>query len=163
MWGRLYKLVLDANDPTKGKLEVVAEGDSDPGNNLINPDNVCVTDNYVYIQEDGDSYYPAAKHDSYIWQYNIAGKAYKPWINMNHKRTDATWNGKFNTVSQPKFGSWEFGAMYDISNIIGVPKTFVVNIHPHTWQSAAFANADGSGLNTNTEGGQVVIIRGVDK
>jgi hypothetical protein len=163
MWGRLYKLVLDTNDPTKGKLEVVAEGDSNPGNDLINPDNVCVTENYVYIQEDGDSYYPAAKHDSYTWQYNISNKSYKPWINMNHKRTDATWNAKFNTVNQPRFGSWEFGAMIDISDIIGVPNTFMVNIHPHTWQSNDFANADGSGRNTNKEGGQTVIIKGVQK
>jgi hypothetical protein len=163
MWGRMYKLVLDANDPTKGKLEVVAEGDSNPGNDLINPDNVCATENFVYIQEDGDSYYTAAKHDSYTWQYNPANKSYKPWINMNHNRTDATWNSKFNTVNQSKFGSWEFGAMLDISDIIGMPNTFMVNIHPHTWQSTAFANADGSGRNTNIEGGQTVIIRGVQK
>lgn len=163
MWGRVYKLVLDAADPTKGKLELVAEGDSDPGNNLINPDNLCVTENFVYIQEDGDSYYPAAKHDSYIWQLNIASKQYKPWLTMNHKRDDATWNAKFNTVGEMKKGSWEYGAMYDISNIIGVPNTFLLNIHPHTWQNPAFANADGSGLNTNIEGGETVIIRGVQK
>lgn len=163
MWGRMYKLVLDATDPTKGKLEVVAEGDSNPGNDLINPDNVCATENFVYIQEDGDSYYPAAKHDSYIWQYAISSKQYKPWLNMAHKRTDATWNGKFNTVNQPRLGSWEYGAMFDISDLTGKPNTFILNIHPHTWQSAAFANADGSGLNTNTEGGQTVIIRGVQK
>jgi hypothetical protein len=82
---------------------------------------------------------------------------------MNHKRTDATWNAKFNTVNQPRFGSWEFGAMIDISDIIGVPNTFMVNIHPHTWQSNDFANADGSGRNTNKEGGQTVIIKGVQK
>jgi hypothetical protein len=163
MWGRMYKLVLDANDATKGKLEVVAEGDSNPGNDLINPDNVCATENYVYIQEDGDSYYTASKHDSYIWQYNIANKAYKPWLNMNQKRTDAAWNSKFNTATENRFGSWEFGAMLDISDVIGVPNTFMVNIHPHTWQNPAFANADGSGRNTNTEGGQTVIIRGVQK
>ncbi len=163
MWGRMYKLVMDATDPTKGKLEVVAEGDSNPGNDLINPDNVCATENYVYIQEDGDSYYPAAKHDSYIWQYNISNKQYKPWLNMAHKRTDAAWNAKFNTAGQPRLGSWEYGAMFDISDVTGKPNTFILNIHPHTWQSAAFANADGSGLNTNNEGGQTLIISGVSK
>ncbi len=163
MWGRMYKLVLDAADPTKGKLEVVAEGDSKPGVDLINPDNVCVTENFVYIQEDGDSYYPASQHDSYIWQYNIGSKAYVPWLTMNHKRTDAAWNAKFNTTGEMRKGSWEYGAMYDVSNLTGVANTFVLNIHPHTWQSAAFANADGSGLNTNTEGGQTLIIKGVAK
>ena len=163
MWGRMYKLVLDATNPSRGKLEVVAEGDSNPGNDLINPDNVCATENYVYIQEDGDSFYPASQHDSYIWQYNIGSKQYKPWSTMNHKRNDAVWNTKFNTTGETRKGSWEYGAMYDVSGLTGVANTFMLNIHPHTWQNAAFGNADGSGLNTNTEGGQTLIVKGVRK
>lgn len=163
MWGRVYKLVLDAADPTKGKLQVAAEGDSKPGTDLINPDNVCVTENYMYIQEDGDSYYAAAQHDSYIWQYNLSTGEYKPWLTPNHNRTDAAWNAKFNTVNENRKGSWEWGAMYDISNTVGIPNTFLLNIHPHTWQSNAFANADGSGQTTNREGGQTLILKGVNR
>ncbi|WP_348812574.1 hypothetical protein [Flavobacterium maritimum] len=163
MWGRVYKLVLNDNNPLLGKLELVVEGDSTPGTGIINPDNICVTENYVYIQEDGDSYYTAAKHDSYIWQYNIAAKSNKPWMTMNHKRTDATWNATYNQTGETRFGSWEYGAMEDISEIIGVPNTFILNVHPHTWQKDAFLNADGSGVNTNKEGGQTVIIRNVQK
>ncbi|QOG01734.1 hypothetical protein [Flavobacterium sp. MDT1-60] len=169
MWGRVYKLVLDEKDPLKGKLELVVEGDSTPGTGIINPDNLCVTENYVYIQEDGDSFYPAAKHDSYIWQYNIAAKTNKPWLNMNHKRTDTAWNTSYNQSGEMRFGSWEFGAMEDISDVIGVPNTFIVNIHPHTWRKDEFKNADGSGINLGTtskaqiEGGQTVIIRNVQR
>jgi len=163
MWGRVYKLKMDASDPLKGTLELAVEGDSTPGTGIINPDNLCVTENYVYIQEDGDSYYADAKHDSYIWQYNIATKQNKAWLNMNHKRTDAAWNTLYNQTGEMRFGSWEFGAMQDISDIIGVPNTFTVNIHPHTWQSDAFKNADGSGTQTNKEGGQTVIIRNVQR
>ncbi|MEL1240298.1 PhoX family protein [Flavobacterium flavipallidum] len=163
MWGRVYKLNLDAKDPLKGKLELVVEGDSTPGTGIINPDNLCVTENYVYIQEDGDSYYTAAKHDSYIWQYNIATKVNKPWLTMNHKRDDAIWNANYNQTGVMKFGSWEYGAMEDISDVIGVPNTFLVNIHPHTWQKDAFQYADGSKVNTNKEGGQTVIIRNVQR
>lgn len=164
MWGRLYKLVLNEGNMLTGKLEVVAEGDSQPGLNLINPDNVAVTENYVYIQEDGDSYYQAATHDSYIWQYNIGTKQYKQWLNMKHNRTDAAWQTAYNQSGNlNKFGSWEFGAMEDISDVIGVPNTFMVNIHSHTWQKDAFKNADGAGVNTNKEGGQVVIIRNVQR
>lgn len=163
MWGRVYKLKMDANDPLKGTLELAVEGDSTPGTGIINPDNLCVTENYVYIQEDGDSYYADAKHDSYIWQYNIGTKQNKAWLNMNHKRTDATWNSLYNQTGEMRFGSWEFGAMEDISDIIGVPDTFIVNIHPHTWKSEAFKNADGSGINTNIEGGQTVVIRNVQR
>lgn len=163
MWGRVYRLKMDANNPLTGTLEVVAEGDSTPGTGLINPDNLCVTENFVYIQEDGDSYYTAAQHDSYIWQYNIATKQNKPWLNMNHKRTDAAWNSLYNQTGEMRFGSWEFGAMIDISDVIGVPDTFMVNVHPHTWQKDAFLNADGSGRSTNKEGGQTVIIRNVQR
>ncbi len=164
MWGRVYKLVLNANNMLTGKLEVVAEGDSNPGHNLINPDNLCVTENYVYIQEDGDSYYTAAAHDSYIWQLNIASKSYKPWLNMKHNRGNAAWNTAYNQSGNlDKFGSWEYGAMEDISHIVGVPGTFTVNIHSHTWRNDKFANADGAGVNTNKEGGQIVVIRNVQR
>jgi hypothetical protein len=163
MWGRLYKLRMDAEDPLKGKLTPIADGGINPGNDLINPDNVCATENYVYIQEDGDSYYTEAKHDSYIWQYNIASNTYKPYLTMWHQRDNASFNSKYNTVAQTKFGSWEFGAMYDISNTIGIPNTFLVNIHPHTWQDAKYKNADGTTITGNMEGGQVVILKGVQK
>ncbi|MEJ7736275.1 MAG: hypothetical protein WKF97_02510 [Chitinophagaceae bacterium] len=168
MWGRLYKLVLNANDPLKGVITPVADGGINPGNDLINPDNVCVTDNYVYIQEDGDSYYPGAKHDSYVWIYNIATKAYKPFINMDHRRDDplfnsANENGGYNQSNNNRLGSWEYGAMYDISNTIGSPNTFLLNIHPHTWQKAKFKDADGTTVTGNSEGGQVVILKGVPK
>lgn len=164
MWGRVYKLVLNESNMLTGKLEVVAEGDSNPGNNLINPDNLCVTENFVYIQEDGDSYYTAANHDSYIWQLNIGTKQYKPWLNMKHNRNDAAWQTAYNqSGTLNKFGSWEYGAMIDVSDIIGVPNTFAVNIHSHTWQKDAFKNADGAGVNTNKEGGQIILIRNVQK
>jgi len=164
MWGRVYKLVLNSNNMLTGKLEVVAEGDSDPGRNLINPDNLCVTENYVYIQEDGDSYYKAAAHDSYIWQYSIASKTYKPWLNMKHDRNNSAWQTAYNQSGNlQKFGSWEFGAMVDVSDVIGIPNTFAVNIHSHTWQSSKFVNADGAGVNNNKEGGQIVLIRNVQR
>lgn len=164
MWGRVYKLVLDKNNMFTGKLEIIAEGDSNPGNDLINPDNLCVTENYVYIQEDGDSYYAAAQHDSYIWQYNMATKTYKPWLNMKHNRGNAQWFEMFDQSGNlNKFGSWEYGAMVDVSDLVGIPGTFAVNIHPHTWQKNQFLNADGSGTQTNKEGGQVVLIKNVQR
>ncbi|WKW46852.1 hypothetical protein P3875_01930 [Myroides sp. JBRI-B21084] len=164
MWGRVYKLVLDKNNMFKGKLEIIAEGDSNPGNDLINPDNLCVTENYVYIQEDGDSFYAGANHDSYIWQYSMTKKSYKPWLNMKHNRGNTEWFNMFNQSGKlDKFGSWEYGAMVDVSDLVGIPGTFAVNIHPHTWQKQEFLNADGSGTQSNKEGGQVVLIKNVER
>ena len=169
MWGRVYKLVLNADNPLEGKLTPIADGGIDPGNDLINPDNICATENYVYIQEDGDSFYPDAKHDSYIWQYNIATGAYKPFITTNQRREDvlfnsAAANGGFNqSGNNGKFGSWEYGAMYDVSKTIGEEGVFLLNIHPHTWRKDRFLNADGTTVTNNNEGGQVVILKGVPR
>ncbi|HEX2532726.1 MAG TPA: hypothetical protein VHK69_03265 [Chitinophagaceae bacterium] len=169
MWGRMYRLVFDAGNPLSGKLTPVADGGVNPGNDLINPDNVCVTENYVYIQEDGDSFYPDAKHDSYIWQYTISTGAYKPFITTWQRREDPVFNsaeinGGYNqSGNNDKFGSWEFGAMYDISGPTGAPGTFLLNIHPHTWRKPRFLNADGSTVSGNSEGGQVVILQNVPR
>ena len=177
MWGRVYKLNLDAANPVgPAKLEVMVDGAQDPGKYIVNPDNICVTDNYVYIQEDGDSYYLANDHDGRIWQWamNTPGQRAKPMLEMNHRRTDpadAAFRAKYNsapitgTVGGQTLSSWEYGAMYDISDLVNTPNTFLVNLHPHTWQDPKFRNADGSGAanNTNGEGGQVVIVRGVAK
>jgi len=165
MWGRVYKLVLNAGDPLKGKLEVAVDGSDDPGNSIVNPDNICVTDNFVYIQEDGDSFYRDNKHDGTIWQFSMANKALKPMLQMNHRRTDATFNTKYNPSNNVQLSTWEYGAMYDVSHLTGVPNTFAVNIHPHTWTSDKYRNIDGgtTRLTSNSEGGQVVIVRGVSK
>jgi hypothetical protein len=161
MWGRVYKLNLDAANPLKGKLSFIADGSVDPGNNIVNPDNVCVTENYVYIQEDGDSYYQENKHDGRVWQYNIGSRELKPMIEMNHRRNDPAFNAKYNTANNNRLSSWEYGAMIDISDLVRIPNTFLLNIHPHTWLDPKFANADGSGLITNQEGGQTVIVTGI--
>ena len=165
MWGRVYKLVLDASNPLKGKLEIAVDGADNPGKSIVNPDNLCVTENFVYIQEDGDSYYVNNDHDGTIWQYGITSKALKPMIQMNHRRDDATFNAKYNPSNSKLLSSWEYGAMYDISDLIGLPNTFVINLHPHTWTNAKFKNADGGTkrLVDNSEGGQVVIVRGIEK
>jgi len=168
MWGRVYKLNLNATDPTAAaKLEVAVDGALDPGNYIVNPDNLCVTENYVYIQEDGDSYYRDNNHDGRIWQWAMSTPTQraKPMLEMDHRRTDATFNAKYNPSNTQLKSSWEYGAMYDISDLVNTPNTFLVNLHPHTWQDAKFRNADGSGAsaNTNSEGGQVVIVRGVAK
>jgi hypothetical protein len=173
MWGRVYRLQLDAADVLKGKLSIIADGAVDPGNNIVNPDNICVTNDYVYIQEDGDSYYIDNKHDGRIWQYSLTNGQLKPMLEMNHRRSDATFNAKYGTSGETRLSSWEYGAMYDVSDIIGVPNSFLVNLHPHTWRDMKYNNADGSAntkaasINASngafTEGGQVVLVRGVQK
>jgi hypothetical protein len=163
MWGRVYKLVLDATNPLKGKLEVAVDGQDSPGKSIVNPDNVCVTENFVYIQEDGDSFYRDNDHDGTIWQFAMASKTLKPMLQFNHRRNETAFNDKYNSVKSASLSSWEYGAMYDISGLTGTPDTFIINLHPHTWQDNKYKNADGGAtrLTNNSEGGQIVIVRGI--
>ena len=166
MWGRMYKLELDPKSPMTGKLTPLIDGGIDPGNSIVNPDNICITENFAYIQEDGDSFYEANKHDGRIWQFDLRTKALKPMLEMNHRRNDPAFNAKYNTVNSSLLSSWEYGAMYDISELVGVPGTFVVNLHPHTWRDEKYKNADGSGMFTSgsgLEGGQTVILTNVPR
>ena len=165
MWGRVYRLVLDEANPLKGKLEVAVDGNDNPGKSIVNPDNLCVTENYVYIQEDGDSFYKNNDHDGTVWQFGMTSKTLKPMLRMNHKRTDATFNAKYNPSNNLQLSTWEYGAMYDVSAFTGIPDSFAVNLHPHTWTSDKYKNADGGStrLVNNSEGGQVVIVSGISK
>ena len=82
---------------------------------------------------------------------------------MNHRRTETAFNSKYNPGNDQRTSSWEYGAMYDVSEFTGIPDSFIVNLHPHTWTDAKYKNADGgtARLTNNSEGGQVVIVRGV--
>lgn len=170
--GRVYQLKLDATDPLKGVLKIVADGDVSPtganvkGTDIINPDNLCVTENYVYIQEDGDSFFPEATHNSLIWQYDIRTGTKKIFMDMTH-RDQSMLNSKYNPAgtNQMKFGIWEHGAMEDISDVIGVPGTFTINIHAHTWVDGdKFLNpSKANSIQSYKSGGQTLLITNVPR
>lgn len=160
-WGRVYRLKMDAANPLLGKLEVVEDGDLNPGNEIINPDNLCVTKNYVYIQEDGDSFFPGASHNSLIWQYDIATGTKKKMIDLKNKTIGA----KFNPTNDQRFATWEHGAMIDISETIGEPNTFLINIHAHTWvEGDRFLNpSKATSVQSYKAGGQTLVLKGVPR
>lgn len=161
-WGRMYRLKLNAANPLAGTLEVVEDGDLEPGIGVINPDNVCVTNNYVYIQEDGDSFFPGATHNSLIWQYDIASGTKKRMLDMKNKSMGGT---KFNPSNDQRFGLWEHGAMIDISDIIGEPNTFLINIHAHSWvEGDRYLNPSKAvSVQSYKSGGQTLILKGVPR
>lgn len=195
MWGRVYKLVLDPNDPLKGKLSVFLDGDaisapvSQGGvvnqtrtigaleTSFMNPDNILVTKNYVYVQEDPNSYNSGDptinRHDAYIYQYNLNTGQMKVVLELDHHRdgrpflkTDGTpFSG---TVNIGRNGSWEYGAMLDISDKIGMEGVFLLCIQPHGWRAPEFDDPDKDGdrprpFNNppDTQGSQVIILKGL--
>lgn len=159
-YGRVYKLVLDANNPLSGQLTLVLDGDDRSGKakQFQNVDNICVTNNYVYVQEDSNGYGDET-HDAYIYQYNIATKELKVVFELDHKRNDPT--NKYLSAGS-SFGSWEYGALIDVSETIGIPDTFMLSIQPHSWRTDAFKGVDGGTIRPNeNQGSQVILIKGL--
>lgn len=164
-YGRVYKLVMNASNPLAGTLEVILDGDNDNGiaNEFQNPDNIMVTQNFAYVQEDSNTYGEGGEtHDAYIYQYDLSTKTLKKVFELNHFRGDATFGSVFQANDTK--GNWEYGALVDISDVIGEDNTFILCIQPHTWRTSAFAGVDGGSLRTGeNQGSQIVVIKGLPK
>jgi hypothetical protein len=166
-YGRTYKIVLDQNDPLKGTLSVVMDGDdaSRTEGEFQNVDNICVTDNFVYVQEDSNGYGNAkgTEHDAYIWQYTIATGEVKKVFELDHRRT-APDAATYNVGGNSDFGDWEYGSMVDISDLVRVPNTFAICIQPHTWRGDKYKGVDGGSLRRGeNQASQIIIVRGIQK
>jgi len=176
-YGRVYRLVLNPENPLRGKLRLVLDGDDRNGKARLfqNPDNIVVTQNYAYIQEDPNRYADET-HDAYIYQYHLGTGALKVVFELDHRRNaddaakynaDRPGGGGDPEPTNPPFlasalGSWEYGAMVDISELVGVPGTFSINIQPHTWRGEKYRNPDGGSLRPNEDqASQMVIVRGL--
>lgn len=161
-YGRVYKLVLNPNNPLSGQLTLLLDGDDRSGKakQFQNVDNICVTKNYVYLQEDANGYGDET-HDAYIYQYNIATKELKVVFELDHKRDDVT--NKYMGAGTTK-GSWEYGALIDVSDVIGVENTFMLSIQSHSWKKDAFKGVDGGSLRPNeNQGSQIILLKGLPR
>lgn len=161
-YGRVYKLNLDKSNPLAGNLEVILDGDDRTGiaGKFQDPDNICVTKNYVYIEEDANGYGDET-HDAYIYQYDIAKKQLKVVVELDHRRTE-TDAAKYNVGGTSAFGSWEYGALIDVSEQLGIEDTFLLSVQPHTWTGDKYKGVDGGTLRTSEkQASQIVVIKGL--
>lgn len=161
-YGRVYKLNLDKANPLVGTLEVILDGDNRSGiaGKFQNPDNICVTKNYVYVQEDANGYGDET-HDAYIYQYDIAKKQLKVVLELDHRRT-AVDADKYNVGGISAFGDWEYGALIDVSEQLGIDDTFLLSVQPHTWRGDKYKGVDGGTLRTSeNQASQIVLIKGL--
>jgi len=154
-WGTVYKLNLDANNPLQGQLTQVVSGNTDTNNqdgnlsSLQSPDNICVTENYIYIQEDPNSF--SRGHAARIYQTDLNG-------NNPTAVLDLKVESNLSPTGSTSL-SGEFGALIDISDKVGVPDTFILNLQPHYWKSDDF-------ISTNlphNQGGQIVLLQGLPR
>ena len=169
-WGTVYKLELDEESPLTGKLTQIISGNTDTNNmdgnvaELQSPDNICVTENFVYTQEDPNSF--DRGHAAYIYQSDLNGGNTKVVLELVVRQDlDPTGSTGF---------SGEFGSLEDISDKVGIDGTFLLNLQPHYWESETFQNVDGhdmrtrpdalaSGAREDDQGGQIVILKGLPR
>ena len=160
-WGTVYKLELDEDSPLIGKLTQVVSGNTDSNNadgnlsTLQSPDNICVTENFLYFQEDPNSF--SRGHAAYIYQSDLNGNNPRVVLELVI-RQDLAENGSTGI-------SGEFGALTDISDKVGVPGTFMLNLQPHYWRDETFKGRDGD-INSDYEdnqGGQIVLLQGLPR
>lgn len=168
-WGTAYRLELDAASPLTGKLTQIISGNTDTNNmdgnlaELQSPDNITVTENFIYLQEDPNSFNRG--HSAYIYQTDLNGKNANVVLELIVRQDLAPGGTDL---------SGEYGALVDISDKVGIPGTFLLNVQPHYWLSDDFKNADGHNIETNAaaialgareddQGGQIVILKGLPR
>jgi hypothetical protein len=56
--------------------------------------------------------------------------------------------------------SGEFGALTDVSDKLGQPGTFMLNLQPHYWKRNDFVKGESFPHN---EGGQIILLKGLPR
>jgi len=154
-WGTVYKLELDAENPLQGSLRQIVSGNTDTNNMdgnlgaLQSPDNICVTENFIYIQEDPNSF--SRGHAAQIYQTDLSGNGAAVVLEI---KTESN----LSPTGSTSF-SGEFGALIDISDKIGQPDTFMLNLQPHYWKSDEFVSTN----QPHNQGGQIVLLQGLPR
>lgn len=173
--GRVYKLELNPNDPTgDAKITCVLDGDKVGGkaDGFHSPDNILVTENYAYIQEDPNGYFAAnsaIEGWAKLYQYDLNNGTIKTVMECNESDPDviANYGGG---------GKWEITGLIDVTDIIGASEpTFVGGVQVHGWNNRDIPGAiraDGKPFNDPTaipatesemEGSFLFKITGLDR
>jgi hypothetical protein len=171
--GRVWKMVLDPNNPTVvTSLTVSVEGDDNPVKTLDEvhqPDNVETTPNGLLLTEDPGSsqQFPAGSADSnattarlwYVPFGNPAGAEVVAKVNQSADGQGTDVDGR----APGNWGAWESTGIVDASEAFG-PGAFLINVQAHTlWVEKAPGddnNGDGQpDFTYKREGGQLSLIR----
>lgn len=162
LYGRIYKVVLNENDPTgAGTITCILDGDKLDGKAKAfhSPDNILVTENYVYIQEDPNGYPDTAdkSHFAYMYQYDLNSEKLKVVLECDQEKAEAMGYG-------PTSNNWEITGMIDISETIGVQKTFLLITQNHGWvpNEGSFTDPLANPNPDSNEGSMLYVLRGLN-
>jgi hypothetical protein len=163
--GRIWKLVLDPNDPTRVlSLSVYIEGDDHPVKTIgeiHQPDNVETTQNGLYITEDPgssqqfavDSTDPNAT-PARLWRHDFASGVDAPVAVVNQSADEGSTDVD-SATTKGAWGSWESTGIIDASSVFG-PGAFLINVQAHTLWVQQSAGPDWT---NKREGGQMMLLR----
>jgi hypothetical protein len=171
--GRVWRMALDAHDPTKvTSLTVLVEGDDADVKTLTEvhqPDNIETTPNGFFLTEDPGSsqQFPAGSTDplattARLWYVPLAD----PTAAQVVAKVDQSADGGATDVdgrAAGNWGAWESTGIVDASTAFG-PGAFLINIQAHTlWVEQAPGddnNGDGQpDFTFKREGGQLLLLR----
>ena len=160
IYGRVYKLNLDENDPTKGTITCVLDGDIPDGKakQFHSVDNITVTENYAYIQEDPNGYFDNEDKNHYasLYQYNLNTGELKTVLDCDQKLATAQGYGNEERI-------WEITGMLDISETTGLENTFLLITQNHGWNSPKFTDPLANQNPSNHDGSILFVIQGLDR
>jgi hypothetical protein len=171
--GRVWKMVLDPDDPTKvTSLTVFVEGDDNPVktlNEIHQPDNIETTPNGLLITEDPGSsqQFPAGDTSDNattgrLWHVPIGNPAGAEVVAKVNQSADGGPTDVDERAAGNQ-GAWESSGIVDASKAFG-PDMFLVDVQAHTlWIEKAPGddnNSDGQpDFTYKREGGQLLLIR----
>ncbi|GAA3626169.1 phosphatase [Flavivirga jejuensis] len=132
--GRIYKVTLNDTDPTgAAKITCVLDGDIVGGTaeEFLSPDNILVTENYAYIQEDPAIAGTGNKaHYARLYQYNLNSGELKVVAECDQITAETKGYGF-------AANRWEITGMIDITDIVNNGKnTFLAMTQNHNWNPA---------------------------
>ena len=165
--GRIYKVVLNDSDPTgAAKITCILDGDLDGGiaDGFHSPDNILVTENYAYIQEDPNGYTSLNSDISgfaKLYQYNLATGELKTVLECD--QTSAATQG-YGTTDR----MWEITGMIDVTDIVNNGEnTFMLITQNHGWEPAdgsAFTDVSANpSIDSRKEGSVLHVITGLER
>ena len=173
--GRVWKMVLDAGDPTKvTSMSVLIEGDDSPVKTIgeiHQPDNIESTATGLYITEDPGSSQQfnfteeqlndPNRTEARLWQYRLSTGVTSVVVRVDQSLDETGID--VDAASKGNLGAWESSGVVDASAAFG-PGAFLITVQAHTLWVAKGPGDDnvaptGPDFTYKKEGGQLLLIR----
>ena len=174
--GRIWKLVLDKNDPTKvTSFSILIEGDDaavKSVNEIHQPDNIESTPSSLLITEDpgssqqfpigsdqpGSSNFDERATTARLWQFDLATGTKRVAAKVNQSADEGPLDKDANPA-KGSLGAWESSGIVDASSVFG-PGAFFIDVQAGTFVVTEETRVEGPDtLTYQRDGGQLGLLR----